>query len=134
MSCVLRVASLLTAVLYLLSQSSEVKANLNPLRCFCLKLIDTVPPQYIKNFEIIPRGSHCKNTEIILTWQVRDKEMKSCLNTNGRGREKLTPRHCRIQNDSSKKNECIRRMKRRRRGNRKGRKSSRRSQATPEQH
>ncbi|XP_078071488.1 interleukin-8-like [Mustelus asterias] len=48
------------------------------LRCKCIKTrLNFISPKHMKNIEIIPRGPHCPNVEIITTLK---KGKETCLN------------------------------------------------------
>ncbi|XP_063281376.1 interleukin-8-like [Pelobates fuscus] len=43
-------------------------ARMNELRCICISTeTKFVSPKYFQNVEIIPKGPHCKNVEVIVT-------------------------------------------------------------------
>ncbi|KAG8454225.1 hypothetical protein GDO86_000749 [Hymenochirus boettgeri] len=43
-------------------------SRVQELRCFCLKTESTpIHPKHIQNIEVIPKGPHCKNVEVIAT-------------------------------------------------------------------
>uniref|UniRef100_UPI00398F74BF interleukin-8-like n=1 Tax=Pristiophorus japonicus TaxID=55135 RepID=UPI00398F74BF len=81
MNC--RVIAIILTVLVLSGLSTDARAIGNvkmDLRCKCISTTSSfIAPKHMKNLEIIPRGPHCPQIEIIAT--LRNKK-KTCLNPN----------------------------------------------------
>ncbi|XP_069832855.1 permeability factor 2-like [Dendropsophus ebraccatus] len=63
-----------------LSEGMTIK-RAGELRCQCVKLERSVIPiKQILNFEIIPKGAHCKNLEVIATVKTgKETSQEICL-------------------------------------------------------
>ncbi|XP_041032180.1 C-X-C motif chemokine 3-like [Carcharodon carcharias] len=78
------------------------------LRCQCFQFLDKVPPNIIKNFQILPKSTHCSRAEIILTVQQDNKEQEVCLNPElKQGKRVQMCWERSIENDLKKMRECI---------------------------
>ncbi|XP_053317606.1 interleukin-8-like [Spea bombifrons] len=49
-------------------------ARMQALRCLCIEPQSKfIPPRHFLNVEIIPKGPHCKNVEVIATLKTEEK-------------------------------------------------------------
>ncbi|XP_067828466.1 C-X-C motif chemokine 9-like [Heptranchias perlo] len=76
-------------------------------RCHCFQFIRAVRPKIIKDFQILPKTTHCSRTEIILTVLQENTEIDTCLDPESKQGKKLLRCWKRIQNDPNKKRKCI---------------------------
>ncbi|XP_066549688.1 C-X-C motif chemokine 3 [Amia ocellicauda] len=107
MKFILKMCSLILAVAVIqLLQAPLGEAQFVPTRCMCVKS-ETIFRRRFTNFTVIEKGSHCKNTEIILTLDKSGHQV--CLSPDGQRGQRLLKCWNRINKDESKKKKCIRR-------------------------
>ncbi|XP_078386885.1 C-X-C motif chemokine 5-like [Cetorhinus maximus] len=105
---------------FLLQYFFAIETAITP-RCQCFHFVDKVHPNIIKNFQILPKSTHCSRAEIILTVQQDNKEQEVCLDPElKQGKRVQTCWERSIENDLKKMRECIKKLRKGPKQNKRG--------------
>ncbi|XP_048864413.1 alveolar macrophage chemotactic factor [Brienomyrus brachyistius] len=116
--------------------SGQVEAVYVPLRCACPKVTEVVK-EPLSDINVIEKGPHCKNDEIIVTLKAQagdGQPINVCLNPSGKQAKQLLKCLERMAKSNKEKKQCLqpqkRRPKHKRNQTQKLRQTSKRSRGT----